>query len=381
MANGKWQKVTRVTEKRGGAMRVQGISRYLFSAGPFECGFWGAMGGPRFGYVRLCSLMFGFLRKNLSQRHRDTEVQFNGRLNSTRQKIMDELWTHSLPLARPSRAFTFGRMELPLLRSVSQDWMVAVATCKPFAASQAAQVTMFTMSTLSGIVHLRRRAGPEVRGRLSPAARKQDRMNRICRIKILWPKALASSPSCHPVATTTLPLKRPEPRNFTVNDAGENSSVLAAIRSAARDIHGHVLIIKPICDVQRRFAANECSPGKLRMRAVHGIRHRRVVVFEAQHGRECFCNLAEFGRGGIGLRNGLRARKDKSCVAQKFRREHRTRIEAKVRACGVADHKSVNRFTSGDQKKLAAGGKIGVERVLDQGQQRTGIDREVRRGV
>src|SRR5579862_410619 len=177
MANGKWQKVTRVTEKRGGAMRVQGISRYLFSAGPFECGFWGAMGGPRFGYVRLCSLMFGFLRKNLPQRHRDTEVQFNGRLNSTRQKIMDELWTHSLPLARPSRAFTFGRMELPLLRSVSQDWMVAVATCKPFGGgllhsrsvgltafawgesfsplpkwlkSQAAQVTLFT---LSGIVH------------------------------------------------------------------------------------------------------------------------------------------------------------------------------------------------------------------------------------
>src|SRR5579862_8809781 len=30
-------------------------------------------------------------------------------------------WTRSLPLARPSRAFTFGRMELPLLPSVSHD--------------------------------------------------------------------------------------------------------------------------------------------------------------------------------------------------------------------------------------------------------------------
>src|SRR5579862_9911269 len=176
MADGKWQ-MAKSHKGHGKTRWGYASSRYFkvsFFRRAIRMRILGCNGRAK---VRICSLMFAFLRKNLPQRHRDTEVQFNGRLNSTRQKIMDELWTHSLPLARPSRAFTFGRMELPLLRSVSQDWMVAVATCKPFGGgllhsrsvgltafawgesfsplpkwlkSQAAQVTLFT---LSGIVH------------------------------------------------------------------------------------------------------------------------------------------------------------------------------------------------------------------------------------
>jgi hypothetical protein len=52
--------------------------------------------------------------------------------------------THSLPLARPSRASCFAQMELPLLPSVSQVEIVAFATSKPFATSQAAQVDGYT---------------------------------------------------------------------------------------------------------------------------------------------------------------------------------------------------------------------------------------------
>ena len=51
--------------------------------------------------------------------------------------------TRSLPLARPSRASTFGRMDLPILQMVSPENEVAIATGKPFAASQAAQVPHF----------------------------------------------------------------------------------------------------------------------------------------------------------------------------------------------------------------------------------------------
>ncbi len=51
-----------------------------------------------------------------------------------------ESWTHSLPLVRPSRASGYAQMELLLLPSVSQAGIVAIATCKPFATSQVAQV-------------------------------------------------------------------------------------------------------------------------------------------------------------------------------------------------------------------------------------------------
>jgi len=65
-----------------------------------------------------------------------------------------ELWTHSLPLLRSvwllrSRsvglaAFAFGESFSPLPEWFkSRDWTVAVATSKPFAASQAAQVERY----------------------------------------------------------------------------------------------------------------------------------------------------------------------------------------------------------------------------------------------
>jgi len=44
------------------------------------------------------------------------------------------MWTRSRPLARPSQAFTFGRMELPLLPiAFPASRLVAFATSKPFA--------------------------------------------------------------------------------------------------------------------------------------------------------------------------------------------------------------------------------------------------------
>jgi hypothetical protein len=44
------------------------------------------------------------------------------------------MWTRSRPLARPSRAFTFGRMEFPLLPiAFPASRLVAFTTSKPFA--------------------------------------------------------------------------------------------------------------------------------------------------------------------------------------------------------------------------------------------------------
>ena len=78
-------------------------------------------------------------------------------------------WTRSLPSLGPRGPSGFGQMDLPILQTVSIELKVALATGKPFAASQAVQVP-FLSSLL--VIAWMSNGRPRKRGLKNSAKRK-----------------------------------------------------------------------------------------------------------------------------------------------------------------------------------------------------------------